>query len=286
MINDEQRTARLVGGNGEDGGGIPLPPVFGAILEYLAGDRAATFAELSEVVKSALEYKKARVFATWPNWKSVTSDLLMQLDAENFIRQPEPGFYRRTVKVKHGESLLIIPSAGIRVTVYDAGHREIRDNLSEVLSTAARHGLGDGDTDLLLRRLEDSLTGTGVKTRAAHAGSLARLEDQPGVFRMCTRCGDDFELTEENFSVFKSHGEYYRNRLHVQCRRDLDEEKRAEKRKTAQVKRDLEKLLNTAAAPSVADVMKRSGIDAYLARRYWDELAALGKVPDRARAWK
>ena len=284
MATGEQRISRLAG-DGAEGGGIPLPPVFGAILEYLADDKAATFAELSKVVSTALEYKKARVFVTWPNWKTLTTDLLVQLAAEGFIASPEPDFFRRTKKVKLGESLLVIPSAGIRVTVHDAAQNALLDKISELRSSAVTSGLGDEDTDLLLSRLEGSFTGKGTKKRAAHVGSIVPLEDEEGVFRMCTRCGEDFELTRENFSVFKSHGEWYRNRLHAACAKDLDEETRTEKKRTAQVKRDMEKLLNDA-DPSLADVMTRFGLDSFLARRYWDELAALGKVPDRARAWR
>jgi hypothetical protein len=282
-VNDEQRIARLAGDTGGGGGGIPLPPVFGAILEHLQDGRRATSAELREVVVPVLDYKKARVFATWPNWAVLIRDLLAQLEAEGFIAQAEPDFYRATDKVQPGKDLLVIPGKDIHVTVYTAAQRQVRDKLSEVRALAAG-GLGDNETNLLLTSLEGSLTGTGPKKRAAHAGSIAPLEDEPGHYRMCTSCKHDFEMTAENFAPFKSHGEWYRNRLCRPCARS--EEIRAGKKEMTAIKRAMEKYINEGPLPSVQDVMDHLRLDDVITRKYWDELAALGKVPDRDEPWK
>lgn len=281
-MNDEQRIARLAG-DGTKGGGIPLPPVFGAILEYLADGKVATFAELSKVVSTALEYKKARVFAIWPNWKSVTNDLLMQLDAEDLIRQPEAGFFRSTEKVKPGAELLVIPGKDIRVTVHTEAQRRVLDLIGEVRSEAARSGVGDRDMG---RHLDEIISTVDRKRskREFRAGSIAPLDDEPGTFRMCTACRRDFELTRENFRTYKSRTEHYWNRMCIRCKLRTEADYNAEKRRVIQVKRDMEKLINAGAGLSPADIMTRFGLDSYLARKYWDDLAGLGKVPGRT--WK
>lgn len=291
MANDEQRISRLVG-DGEGGGGIPLPPVFGAILEYLADDKAATSGELSKIVSSALEYKKERVFTTWRNWKSVTADFLAQLEAQGFITQPEAGFYRRTEKVKPGAELVIIPEAkipgtrekGISLTIYTDAQRRVLDKISEVKSEAAREGVGSRDMDRYLEEIVNTVDKKRSR-RDFHAGSISPLEDEHGSFRMCTECLDDFELTNEYFSSYRSRTEYYWNRICSECRRKAEAGKKAELQRIHQVKRSMEMLINSG-DPSLADVMARYGLDDYLARKYWDDLAALGKVPSRDRAWK
>jgi hypothetical protein len=280
MNNDEsKRIIRLVG-DGEGGGGIPLPPAFGAILERLADDKRATFAELSKAVSTTLDYKKARVFTTWPNWKSLTTDLLAQLEAEGLIASPEPGFWRLTEKVQPGADLLYIPGHDIRGVIYTDAQRRVLDKISEVRSEAIRSGVGNRDMDRYLDEIRNTVDKKRSK-REFHAGSISPLDDEHGSFRMCIECGEDYELTEENFRTYKSRTEHYWNRRCTPCKQRYEADRFAEKTRITAIKRDLEHLINDDERVTAADVMTRFGLDSYLARKYWDDLASIGKVPNR-----
>jgi len=285
---DGERIRRLVG-DGESGGGLPLPDAFGKILEHLLDHRTATSEELVKVVTAALDFKKARVLVTWRSWKALTGDLLDQLADEGFIAQMVSKLYVPAKKLVPGESLLVIPEADIRVTVYTAAQRGVLDKIEEVRSEAAASGVLNRDMGHYIDEIRN-VVDQKRKRREAHAGSIVPLESEPGSFRMCTKCTHDFELNTENFSVFKSRTEYYWNRLCIPCKKELKELDRnlnADKR-TATIKRDMERFINSAVpSPSVQEVMDHVVLqDDVLVRKYWDELAAIGKVPSRTVPWK
>jgi hypothetical protein len=290
MNTDERRISRLVGEDGQ-AGGIPLPPVFGKILEHLLDSKTATFDELSKVVSTTLDYKKARVFATWPNWMSVTRDLLAQLEKEGFITEadegiPAGGNYALTRHAIPGQPLDVIPSAGISVTVYPAAQRLMLDKISEVRSEAVTSGMLSRDMDRYLDEIRNTVDRKRSR-RTFHAGSITPLDDEPGTFRMCVSCENDFELTEENFPRYRSRTEHYWNRQCTDCKKAGEEAGREEKARNNHIKREMVKLINDDdKAHEVTDVMALFDLDAATARKFWDDLSTLGKVPARDRPWK
>jgi hypothetical protein len=283
-VNDEQRIRQLVGDGSGGGGltGVPLPDAFGKILELLLDNRTATSEELAKAVSSTLEWKKAAVFAVFPNWKIFTKALTGQLAAGGFITTVgTDSIFTATDKAVPGASLLIIPEGDIRVTVHTAGQRDVLNKISEVRAGAVEH-------DVLTREMDrylDEITNTVDRKRSkrlAHAGSITPLEDEPEHVRMCVGCFKDYLLTQENFSQYKSRVEHYWNRKCAACRKDAEAQARAEKKEATRIKIAMTRFIGPDGDYTVGEVMIHLAVhDAQLIRRYWDDLASLGKVPSR-----
>lgn len=297
-MNDE-RLRRLVG-DGTSGGGLPLSDAFGKILELLLDNGTASAGELAKAVAAALEYKKTLVFSAFSNWMAFTRDLIAQLLDEGFIISiGMDDVYATTGKVRSGQSLVIIPSADIRVTVYPADTRRVLEKMGEAAAEATRAGLMDDPAARLLDALTEKI-GSGQKVKPKmRAGSPLPLEDEPDTIRMCIGCRRDFALTRENFSPFRSRVEWYwPRRCHV-CQRDFRAKRNLDAKKEATaLKRFLGRHIALTGADgspdsvrAVMQSMAASGrtfefhdiTDNVLIRKFWDDLAMTGKAPGRRR---
>lgn len=164
------RLYRLVG-DGNSGGGLPLPPLFVSILERLLDQGPATETDLTTLVADRIRKRErcARLYGGADPWGGLTRDALDQL-ADRDVVQQDGGYWRLGPAFKADEKLLIIgarkgknePTA---VTVYSPDRRKTLAKAEvqqmEVISAAAR-----------LRPDGPGLRPVGVKRRQELADSM------------------------------------------------------------------------------------------------------------------
>jgi hypothetical protein len=138
---EEERLDRLAG-DGERGGGLPLPLLFAAILEELLDNGSATTARLAEVAAGKLAFKAQYVMEAWGSFDALTEAVLQQMAARRFIASSGGAPWRPCFEA--GREVVIIPkrkgkNRAIGVTVYPREERERRSRAEEKSMTVTEY---------------------------------------------------------------------------------------------------------------------------------------------------
>ncbi len=124
----DQRLARLLG-DGRQGGGVPLPDAFVAVVQALLDDGPKTTPELTFLLSTVMGYKSARVMAVWRDWGEFALDILAQLEESGAIITVA-GLWFITKGFPTRERHIVIPSAGIGIVAYSRREREQRSAMA------------------------------------------------------------------------------------------------------------------------------------------------------------
>jgi len=295
-LNDEQRIKRLVG-DGASGGGLPLPDALQPLLETLLDRGKVRPPELTRLVSSALSFKGERILEDFGSWKSFTDDLIEQLKYTGYVKVSEEDA-RYLVPTKNfipGTSLLVIPEADIRITIYTAEERKVREELSGIIQeiniqrghVASMGRMTQGISDLFTRltlAIESGKLPVGSHTGRQAVGMYTEPEDEPDVMRMCVQCEQDKPQTREFYKPSRSRGVWYWNR---RCRACLTPgftqyHRKVEAREIRDTILDLIER-SDGKPPSAREVMRvLEQSDDRTIRKTWDEWTAKGALPPRS----
>jgi hypothetical protein len=142
----DERTAREMALAGDGGGGIPLPPVFTAVVQELLDNGLATTGRLEEVVTASVKLKEVRVVKVWRSWERFTRAILDQLTDEKII-EPEGANWWLPPSFTPNKRYAVMGKWNIGFTVYDKKTRQEREDRTQVQILArefagrlARHG--------------------------------------------------------------------------------------------------------------------------------------------------
>ena len=123
------RLERLTGEQGKGGGGLPLPPLFQAVLNELLDYGARDVQVLLPAVEEAVLRKSERVKAIYPEdgYVGLVTDALEQLRSRGLVTTDD-GQWSLTEKFSPGKPVSVIADRkgrrGHRVTVYEKEERE------------------------------------------------------------------------------------------------------------------------------------------------------------------
>jgi hypothetical protein len=132
------RTARLLGGRGVPGGGLPLPEIFREVLTALQeGPRHEGI--LHKVIRQRAEFKELRILDLWGSWDAFCDDILGALQDSGHITSPEYQHRALTPKAVPGKRLCILRDKdnGDRrmfATFHEKGERQAREAIAEALT--------------------------------------------------------------------------------------------------------------------------------------------------------
>ena len=303
---------RLAGVDGASGGGLPLPDAFRAIAEYLIEEGLPVPEEsIVPVVRNAgaIPLKERRIISIWGSWEDFTRALLLVMRQE-YLAVFHTG---HNLEWKHRETVtwnihssfctgryypvIVIPERELEIgfTAYsplEKMQRSRKDahltSLRKLRAEIEQDGLLLADVDYYFSRLIGMLDGKTRKPRnrgRPSVGTEDPPDDEPGHFVMCTKGGEDKELTRENFSQYSSRGRWYWNR---ECTEHASTTSRHHPGvKTSglskqAVREAIERLSVHDMPPSARSVARYlEQDDDRQVRKYWDELAAEGRVPRR-----
>lgn len=158
------RLVRLIGtGDGDSGGGLPLPDAFSAIVTELMDHGAMSFESLAGLMKSVMSFKEKRVLSIWITWEEFTRDITDQLRDMNLVTE-SGGKYSLMPGFVSGQRYVVIPEADIGITVWDSRTRAERDantmmrqEIRKMMSDR-RFARADSTAHLHLRDAESLLT--------------------------------------------------------------------------------------------------------------------------------
>jgi hypothetical protein len=295
---------RLVGNDAVSGGGLPLPDAFRGITEYLI-EQGLPVAEpeLVQVVRTsgAIPLKERRILSIWGSWQAFTRDLLLVLKQDALVvyhaghgsdRDPANAFWTIGSHFKTGHVYIPIsvPERDLEIqfithSPLEKEQRARKDvhltSLRKLRAEIDADGLLLAETSWLFDRIITRLE-KGGKPRSRGrppTGQDEPLENEPDNFIMCLKCGEDKALTTKNFSQYNSRGKWYWNRQCILCDSSRSGSPGLRKK---QVEDAVNRLSVDGFPPSGRAVARELGLDDDRhVRKYWDELAAEGKVPRR-----
>src|SRR5712692_7575808 len=128
---DNERLDRLAS-EVRRGGGLPLPLLFGALLEDLLDNGPASSGRLTKITSDVLAAKTAKLAETWRgSWEWLTDDAMQQLRSRGLAEVNGDGLWHLGDKFEPGKRLEVIPkraglNAADHVTVWDKAEREAR----------------------------------------------------------------------------------------------------------------------------------------------------------------
>jgi hypothetical protein len=293
---DHDALIRRLAGDGQSGGGLSLPDAFRAIAETLLEEKMASVPDLAaKMAGTPLSLREKRILAGWGTWDAFTLDILRVMEHERLVVPLVNGeLWTLDRDFRPGETypVIRIPERDlvIEFTALSPGEKSAQAlrakhvlALSQLRAQVAQDGLLVSHIDDMFERLIRSLRSGKLPTRRGRPriGLPEEPEDQPDRWVMCTKCGEDRQLTRENFIVFKSRGLWYWRRDCKNCNFQNPESTSLRK---GQVEKTILAMTADGIPPSGREVMWALGLsdDRHL-RNYWDQLAAEGKVPPRRR---
>jgi hypothetical protein len=125
------------------GGGLPLPLLFGGLLEELLDNGPTGDERLVRITSEVLSGKTAKLAETWDgSWEKLADDALQQLQSEGLVARNGDGLWRVGEKFRAGKNLRTIPArkglnAADHVTVWEKAEREARSRASYLEAEAA-----------------------------------------------------------------------------------------------------------------------------------------------------
>lgn len=177
MTDDKDRMTRLAGANGE-GGGLPLPLLFGSVLSLIMDATVgATADDVLATVSTSLAFKQNRVMSVHGSWRKLVDDTMDQLAECGAVTQSGDTWARGPALVD-GQYIVVIPAGVDRPEVGTVAWPRTQRDVMNAQSHA------EGELASLLSRGSRPVD----RTRAAEiAGTAAKvghiypvLKDQHG----------------------------------------------------------------------------------------------------------
>lgn len=291
----------LAGQDGASGGGsLPLPDAFRAIAEYLIEKGTPVPAEeITRAVRNAgaIPLRERRIISIWESWENFTRALLMVMKQEALVTYQPGGNWGIHSGFRTGRfhPVITIPERDLVIgfTAHSPMEKEKASRKDEHVTALRKlkaeidaDGMLLSDIDYYFDRIIGRLQGKMSPPRQRGrplVGSLDPLPDEPGHFVMCTKGGEDKELISANFTQYISRGKWYWNR---ECTEHAGTSSRNKGLNTGLRKAQVMEAVNVLSvngqppsARSVARYLQQD--DDRQVRKYWDELAAEGRVPRR-----
>lgn len=143
----DERTAREMALAGDGGGGIPLPPVFSAVVQELLDNGPASTERLQEIVTASAKLKEVRVVKIWRSWERFTRAVLDQLTDEKIIEPEGDNYWWLPPSFTPNKRYAVMGKWDIGFTAYDKVTRKDREDRAQVqilcqefAGRLARHG--------------------------------------------------------------------------------------------------------------------------------------------------
>ena len=294
-MDDEARTARLVGG-ASGGGGLPLSDAFRAICRRLLGGDPVPEQLLVVLIARQLSIQRERVAATWGTWERLTADLLAQLEYTGMTARIATGKgddWTLGSRFRTATRMYPIPGSNLWFAIYTEEEEKKRDAAAAVKQDLAhaRRVLGSAGMmtedatqalailDELLLNPESMRIDRRKRRRTVDHGK-PRPPDEPDKTIFCKKCEKSKPKTKEHFEVYwhPNAGGDYHWRLACQSCRKEEADRRIRERKE-KVREAVISLHEQGVAPTVEAVMKASGGNRQDVTGDWNFLARRSLVP-------